>query len=487
MKFNKTLPNDMEAERFALSVALRDPEAIGVLFELSANDFYNEAHQHIFNALLGLYNQNRDVDTITVADQLRSDTRLDDSGGQAYLKSLAEEDANPQYIESYCDIVRSKSQLRKVIELSEKATQEANEQVSPDKIIDKVVLESHRILRVKEREEQANLKIFEGVLKVSSGGAFIPTGYLSLDRMVGGYPRGDICYIAARNSHGKSALLYGSAPKVIDFFRKEQLEKGEEPNAFIFVMTPDQHPDMIWAMEAGRRSGVPVSYLQERDQQGNRVATEEEVNKFDIGAAEVYADWPSKIKLRKGGITADQVEMESLRAIRAGAKMIVIDTIQRVGSGGGALKDTIQKVSTSLKDMAGDFNIPVVALSQVRRDVDSRNLEDGDGRRPQMNDISEAPGVIGNDAALILMLYQEARYIANSSPIVPLSINVAKNKSGAAGSWANNSTALNLQREFAHLSDSLHPTRVVRNEGLRLINDIYNIKKEEPEDVGLFN
>ena len=409
MMQDRVPPQNIEAEQCVLSAMLLDREAIAKATEiLSSSDFYREAHRVIFNAMLELYNKNEAVDMVTVTEILRRDNKLEDVGGIAYVTGLANAVPTAANIKYHADIVAEKSVLRQLVRVStEIATMgyEANDDVG-------VLLDTaeSRILEISNRKKKADFTPISDVLMDSvqnlekmlankGGLTGIPTGFSDLDKLTSGLQPSDFIILAARPSMGKTALALNIVQNVA---LRAHKKIGGEPKSVAFFsleMSKEQLVSRMLCAEANIDSqSLRVGELKDSDWESLWSACDV------MSKAKIFID-------DTAGITA--MEMRSrARRLKAehGLDLIVVDYLQLMQSSGrpDSRQQEIAEISRSLKILAKELDIPVIALSQLSRAVEQRP-----DHRPMLSDLRES-GAIEQDADVVMFIYRDDYYNKDS-------------------------------------------------------------------------
>ena len=401
-------PQNIEAEQSVLGAMLIDKEAIAKTTEiLSAEDFYREAHRVIFSAMLEIYNKNEAVDMITVTDILRRDNKLEDVGGIAYITSLANVVLTAANVKYHAEIVAEKSVLRQLVKVSTEIAAmgyEANDEVG-------VLLDTaeSRILEISNRKKRADFTPISAVLMDSvqniekllnnkGGLTGIPTGFNDLDKLTSGLHPSDFIILAARPSMGKTALALNIVHNVA---LRAHKRVGGDPRSVAFFsleMSKEQLVNRMLCAEANI------------DSQRLRIG---EMNDKDWDALWAACDTMSKAKIYiddTAGITVMDMRSRA-RRLKAehGLDLIVVDYLQLMqGSGkrntSGDRQQEVSEISRSLKALARELDVPVLALSQLSRGVEARQV-----KRPMLSDLRES-GSLEQDADIVAFLYREDYY-----------------------------------------------------------------------------
>ena len=401
-------PQNIEAEQAVLGAMLIDKEAIAKASEiLSSADFYREAHRVIFNAMLELYNKNEAVDMVTVTEILKRDNKLEDIGGLAYITSLANVVLTAANVKYHADIVAEKSVLRQLVRVSTEIAAmgyEANEDVGT--LLDTA---ESRILEISNRKKKADFTPINDVLMESvqnieklinnkGGLTGLPSGFADLDKLTSGLHPSDFIILAARPSMGKTALALNIVQNVA---LRAHKRIGGEPRSVAFFsleMSKEQLVNRMLCAEAGI------------DSQRLRVG---EMGDKDWDALWGACDLMSKAKIYiddTAGITVMDMRSRA-RRLKAehGLDLIVVDYLQLMqGSGkrntSGDRQQEVSEISRSLKALARELDVPVLALSQLSRSVEARQV-----KRPMLSDLRES-GSLEQDADIVAFLYREDYY-----------------------------------------------------------------------------
>ena len=401
-------PQNIEAEQAVLGAMLIDKEAIAKATEvLSADDFYREAHRVIFSAMLELYNKNEAVDMITVTEILKRDNKLEDIGGIAYITSLANVVLTAANVKYHADIVAEKSVLRQLVRVSTEIAAmgyEANEDVGT--LLDTA---ESRILEISNRKKKTDftaindvlmdsVQSIESLLQNKGGLTGLPAGFADLDKLTSGLHPSDFIILAARPSMGKTALALNIVQNVA--LRAHKVIGGEPRSVAFFSleMSKEQLVNRMLCAEAGIDSQrLRVGEMHDEDWTHLWDACD------TMSRAKIYID-------DTAGITAMDMRSRA-RRLKAehGLDLIVVDYLQLMqGSGkrnnSGDRQQEVSEISRSLKALARELDVPVLALSQLSRSVESRQV-----KRPMLSDLRES-GSLEQDADIVAFLYREDYY-----------------------------------------------------------------------------
>lgn len=401
-------PQNIEAEQAVLGAMLIDKEAIAKATEvLSADDFYREAHRVIFSAMLELYNKNEAVDMVTVTEILKRDNKLEDIGGIAYITSLANVVLTAANVKYHAEIVAEKSVLRQLVRVSTEIAAmgyEANDDVGT--LLDTA---ESRILEISNRKKKADftpindilmdsVQSIESLLQNKGGLTGLPAGFADLDKLTSGLHPSDFIILAARPSMGKTALALNIVQNVA---LRAHKAIGGEPRSVAFFsleMSKEQLVNRMLCAEAGIDSQrLRVGEMHDEDWTHLWDACD------TMSRAKIYID-------DTAGITAMDMRSRA-RRLKAehGLDLIVVDYLQLMqGSGkrnnSGDRQQEVSEISRSLKALARELDVPVLALSQLSRSVESRQV-----KRPMLSDLRES-GSLEQDADIVAFLYREDYY-----------------------------------------------------------------------------
>jgi replicative DNA helicase len=415
----KVPPQNLEAESSVLGGILLENDAINIVLEsLHPEDFYRESHRKVFRAMIELTDRSEPVDLITLSEYLKNRGDLDAVGGSAYLASLADFVPTAANIAYYARIVREKSILRSLIRTAtEIATRGYEEQGNVEEFLDTA---EKVIFDISEQKIKASfvavgdmikdtLKTVEKLYERKEMVTGVPTGYEDLDKLTAGLQPSDLIIVAGRPSMGKTAFSLNIAANAAF--------AGVGVAVFSLEMAKEQLVLRMLCSEARvNNSKVRSGYLAERDfpKLANAAGR--------LHEALIYIDDTPAISVL-------ELRAKARRLVRDRTKkvgLIVIDYLQLMrGMGGAANREQeISEISRSLKALAKELAVPVIAISQLNRRVEDR----GD-RRPMMSDLRES-GAIEQDADVIMFIYRDEVYNQNSEEKGKAEIIVAKQRNG---------------------------------------------------------
>lgn len=396
--FYKVPPQNLEAEQSILgSILLENGSINSVLEVMSKSDFYNDAHRKIFELMIELSEKNEPVDLITLGNALRDRNLLDSVGGMAYLASLVDNVPSAANVANYAKIAKEKSILRGLISSATEIINSCYEvRGDVDQILDKA---EHSVFEIAENKVRPSFYPIREIVKDSFRSiedlfarkeliTGVPTGFEKIDDLTSGLQKSDLIIIAGRPSMGKTAFALNIA-------QYAALE-GQTPVAvFSLEMSKEQLVFRLLASEAKVDSQrLRKGFLGETDWPKLTTAAGR------LSEAPLFID-------DTPAITVLEMKAKSRRLkADAGLGLIIVDYIQLMRASGNRdnREQEISEISRSLKALAKELNVPVIALSQLNRKVEDRT-----NRRPQMADLRES-GAIEQDADVIAFIYRDEVY-----------------------------------------------------------------------------
>ena len=413
-------PASIEAEQAVLGAMLLKPDAVTTAAEeLSADDFYRETHRLIFEAMMELKERTEPVDLVTLTEQLKKADKLTKIGGIPALSLIANSVPTAANVHYHARIVHEKAQLRSLINAATEIAGAAYE--SADEVEDIMDSAEKRILAVSSGKRSKDFVPLQDILldtleqidlRYNNKGSItgLPTGFTELDHLTAGLQKSDLILVAARPSMGKTAFTLNIAAHVV--------LRAKEPVAFFSLeMSKEQLVQRLLCSEGRIDSQrLRVGELEEKEW-GDLIDT---ANR--LSAAPLYID-------DTPGITVMELRSKA-RRLKAehGLSLIVIDYLQlmqgRTSKSGDNRQQEISEISRSLKALARELDVPVIALSQLSRSVESRQI-----KRPMLSDLRES-GSLEQDADIVMFLYREDYYDPETENKNITEVIIAKHRNG---------------------------------------------------------
>lgn len=423
----KLPPQNIEAERSVLGALLIDKDAIiSVADIIKPEDFYKDTHQIIFEAMLELYEKREPIDIVSLSNRLKEKGQLELIGGRSYLASLANAVPTASNVLSYAQIVQKKATLRKLIQISGEITNLGYQETEDlAKILDQA---EQKLFSVSQRFLKQSFVSIKNVLtetfdridelhKQSGKLRGIPTYFIDLDNKLAGLQKSDLIVLAARPSMGKSSLA-------LDIARQVAVNSKIPVGIFSLEMSKESIVDRLLCAQAD------VDLWKMRT---GHLSDKGEVNDFTkIGQAMgILSEAPIYID---DSATANVMEIRTkARRLQAehGLGLLIVDYLQLMESGQKRSSESrvqeVSQISRALKAIARELNIPVLAVSQLSRAVESRNPP-----IPKLADLRES-GSIEQDADIVLFIYREEMYKPNTEKKHIADIYIAKHRNGPTG------------------------------------------------------
>ncbi|AVK86850.1 replicative DNA helicase [Lysinibacillus sp. B2A1] len=425
-------PHNREAEQSVIGAIFLDPQALITASEiLLADDFYHNAHKKIFETMLRLSDQGKAIDVVTVTEELSAKKEIEDVGGLSYLLELANAVPTAANVAHYAKIVEEKALLRRLIRVATKIVEDGY--TREDEVEALLGEAEKKMMEVANRKNAGDFKhvkdvlveTFDNIEQLQSRKGDvtgIPTGFRDLDNITAGFQRNDLIIVAARPSVGKTAFALNVAQSVAVQARE---------NVAIF------------SLEMGAEQLVMRMLCAEGNIDAQVLRTGA-LNTEDWGKLTMAMG-----SLSNSGIFIDDTPGVRINEIRAkcrrlaqehGLGMILIDYLQLIqGSGkpGENRQQEVSEISRSLKGLARELKVPVIALSQLSRGVEQRQ-----DKRPMMSDLRES-GSIEQDADIVAFLYRDDYYDKESESKNMIEIIIAKQRNGPTGT-----VTLAFKKEF---------------------------------------
>ncbi|MBR5796258.1 MAG: replicative DNA helicase [Erysipelotrichaceae bacterium] len=419
----KQMPNSVDVEQSLLGSMLLYPESVRIVFEkgLMESDFYSNVNQRIFNVIMGIDNEKKPVEITGVVTRLTDLGLLQQVGGMEYLLKLVDMATSPANCEYYISLVQNKAILRRLIESAQEISEEGMD-LSND-IEDVLDLAEQKILNVTRSRRTTDFRTGKQVVQVvlkelenlqqNRGLTGIPTNFERLDYMTNGFQRGDLIILAARPSMGKTAFALNLGLNAATIFDKTVA-------IFSLEMPSEQLVKrMLSSKGAVQGSKLKNGYLDNRDWNNLYDAAQE------LQQAKIFLDDSSTIRMSDIFSKCRKLKSEH------GLDIVIIDYLQLISGGKKteSRQQEVSEISRSLKQLARELEVPVIALSQLSRKTEQRPGED---KRPILSDLRES-GSIEQDADLVMFLHSADYYKKDKPEIRSMQVIVAKHRNGAVG------------------------------------------------------
>lgn len=421
----KVPPQNIEAERSVLGSLMLDKDAIIRVANLvRIGDFYKDDHNLIYEAMVELYEKREPIDVLSLSNRLEEKNQLDKVGGSSYLTSLVNSVPSSSNVEHYAKVVQKKSTLRKLITASGEITEMGyKESEDVEKILDEAEQKLFSVSQKYIKQDFVSIKsilesAFNRIDELHKGDhklRGIPCGFPDLDNLLAGFQKSDLVIIASRPSIGKTSLA-------LDLARQIAVQQKAPVGIFSLEMSSDQLIDRMLAAQ----SGVDLWRLRT-----GRLKSEDGDDDFQkIGEAMgILSEAP--IFIDDAG-SSNVMEMRTMaRRLQAehNVGVIIVDYLQLMEgrSGGDNRVNEISEISRALKQLARELNIPIIALSQLSRAVESRSPQ-----IPKLSDLRES-GSIEQDADIVIFLYREDREKPDTPNKNIIELHIAKHRNGPVG------------------------------------------------------
>ncbi|MEX1159129.1 MAG: replicative DNA helicase [Thermomicrobiales bacterium] len=413
-------PHNLEAEQSVLGSLLIDRDAvIRIASYVKSSDFYRSAHGLIYEAILTLYNKREPTDLITLVDELRRTGRLDDTGGETYLTELIAAVPTAVHVEYYGRIVERTATLRRLISAGTEVVDIGyTEAMDVEQALDGA---ERAIFAVSQKRSTRDFRSIGEILEEyfdrldtlqQNKGAIVgvPTGFADLDKLTGGLQRSDLIIIAARPAVGKSALGLGFAYNAAVRFDKTV-------GLFVMEMSAEQIVQRMLSMETGIDSHrLRMGYIDDSEWSSVTRAFGR------LAEASIYIDDTASVNIMEVRSKARRLHAER------GLDLLVIDYLQLMtASRVDNRVQEISQISRALKGLARELDIPVVALAQLSRAVETRQ-----SHVPMLSDLRES-GSIEQDADIVAFIYREDVYDPDTDRKGIADLIIAKHRNGPVG------------------------------------------------------
>jgi replicative DNA helicase len=418
----KLPPQNIDAEKSLLGAVLIDEETLADISEhVTTKDFYEKRHGIIYGGMMRLYEKHSPVDLLTLTDELKRKNELETIGGSAYLTELTNYVPTAAHAEAYAELVAQKAVRRRLIKASSEISELGfNEDTTTQELLEKAEAE---LFSVSDQSLKQDLVSIESILTESfdrmeelhrNKGALrgVRTGYRDLDNMTAGLQRSDLIVLAARPAMGKTTLVTNLAYNVATVAKQPvlffSLEMSKEQ--LVDRMLADASGVDAWNIRTGNLSDDDFSKLSEA--------------MGELAEAPIFID-------DTPGLSVLEMRTKARRAMHEQPLgLIIIDYLQLMqgnGRDGGNRVQEVSEISRGLKLIARELNVPVIALSQLSRSVESRSPQ-----IPQLSDLRES-GSIEQDADIVMFIYREAYYNPETERENITDLIIAKHRNGPTG------------------------------------------------------
>ncbi len=424
VSIDKLPPQNIEAEQSVLGAIIFDNEALPKALEmLAVDDFYRESHRRLYDAMLELFNKNQPIDIITITDHLRKTNGLDAVGGITYLSNLANSIPTSANIRYHAKIVREKELLRALIQTATHiSTKVYEDDLEADDMVDyaeKVIFDiadkrTKASFTTMKDVVKDTFKMIEHLYDKKEAITGVPSGFKDLDELTAGFQPGELIIIGGRPGMGKTAFALNVAQHV-------GIEMNEPVAVFSLEMSKEQLAmRMLCAESMVDSSLVRKGFINRQDWPKLTSAAGR------LSEAPIFIDDSSALTVLEIRAKSRRLKLE-----HRGLSLVVVDYLQLMRSRGTfeRREQEISEISRSLKALAKELKIPVIALSQLNRAVEQRS-----GNKPTLADIRES-GAIEQDADVIIFIYKDSDQV-RSNPAVRnvVKIDIAKQRNGPTGS-----------------------------------------------------
>lgn len=420
----KQPPQNLAAEASLLGAIIIDTDAIVKIADsVRPSDFFDKRHDLIYQAMVSLYEHHTAIDVLTLANHLKNSGELDSVGGPTYLTELTNFVPTASHVEQYAEIVAQKALRRRLIKVSQQMVSLGFDET---KALHELIEEAEsNLFAVSEQHVKQSVVSIETILaesferlddlhKDKKKIRGIPTGFKDLDNMLAGFQRSDLFVLAARPSMGKTAMM-------LNFAHNVAVQSKEPVLFFSLEMSKEQLVDRLlsiesgvdaWALRTGNLTDVDFEKI------GEAMGT--------LSEAPIFID-------DTPGITVSDLRTKARReAHRHPLGLIIVDYLQLMSGGGrfgneGNRVQEISEISRSLKGVARELNVPLIAASQLNRSVENRNPQ-----IPQLSDLRES-GSIEQDADVVAFIYREEFYNPETDRKKITDLFIKKHRNGPVG------------------------------------------------------
>lgn len=420
----RSLPYHREAEQSVLGSIFLDPKQIAMAMDrLENHDFFEQGHILIFQAMKDLYEENMNIDYASVASQLEQGQNLAKAGGRKYLFALSDAVPSTAHLETYIDLVRGGSVKRQVIDVAGKILEEGyTGDMEANTYLAKAEEDIFALAQKRKTSEFANLSDIIKEVKTKTernrdktgGITGLRSGFSNLDSITAGFQPEELMILAARPSMGKSAFAMNAAIQVA----KRNQDGQAHVAIFSLEMSNEQLAARMLSAEANvKNTKIKSGTLTPKEWQfleGGMQSLNKLNIVFDDSAAVMVNDIRAKCRKLKQENKLDFVVVDYLQLIKGDERA-------------GNRQEEVARISRSLKQMARELKVPILALSQLSREVEKR-----EDKRPLLADLRES-GSIEQDADIVMFLHRPDYYTRTETPTGEVELIIAKNRQGLAG------------------------------------------------------
>ncbi len=419
----KQLPQNIEAEFGVLGSIIIDPEAITQVADfLHGEDFYRDANRTIYEIIVQLYEQRIPADFITICDVLERQNRLEEVGGPGYITALINQVPTSGNVEYYGHIVERNAIMRRLAHAAGEIAAIAYSEAEADEALDKA---EQAIFTISQNHSHSDFSPIRDLMadymtKLDQlherRGTIVgvPTGFTDLDRLTGGLQRSDLIILAARPAVGKTSLALSLA-------HNSAMKHGQSIAVFSLEMSKEQLIQRLLSMDAAiDQQRLRTGWIE--DDEWDRIIVAME----GLSQANIWIDDTAGISTTEMRSKARRLQAEH------GVDLIIVDYLQLMQSMVGNKRNEnrvqeVSEISRNLKGLARELNVPVLALAQLSRTVESRQ-----SKVPQLSDLRES-GSIEQDADIVMFIYRDDVYNPDSERKNIADIIVAKHRNGPVG------------------------------------------------------
>ncbi len=480
-------PQALDLEEAVLGAMMIDKKGVDEVIDILKPDaFYSEKHKYIFEAIVQLFNDTQPVDLLTVSAQLKKNAKLEHVGGDFYLIQLTQKIASSAHIEFHSRIILQKFIQRSLIKISNEIIEESySDTTDVFDLLDKAESKLYEVTQgnIKRSTETAQSLVIQAKKRIEEiankeGLSGVPTGFSMLDKLTSGWQPSDLIIIAARPGMGKTTFVLSMARNVSIMYNL--------PVAFFSLeMSSVQLITRLISSETGLNSEkLRTGRLEPREWEQLSIKVK------DLEKAPLYIDDTPSLSIFDLRAKARRLSSQY------GIKILIIDYLQLMtagggGKGGGNREQEISTISRNLKALAKELDIPIIALSQLSRQVESRATGPGGSKRPLLSDLRES-GAIEQDADIVSFIYRPEYYKIDEwddeekTPTKgQAEFIVAKHRNGGLNNirlrFVGNLGKFENLEDNEYLPSKLNSDDIIKN--LPTINDAFGNNNHSVEDV----